>query len=73
MTSQTATSSSASPVSSPYHLLAFLAGAMKRRVWYRRELRVYGYPLEGSPPLPRPAIFERNRFDDLEYYERTDK
>jgi RimJ/RimL family protein N-acetyltransferase len=73
MTSQTATSSSASPVSSPYHLLAFLAGALKRRVWYRRELRVYGYPLERSPPLPRPAIFERNRFDHLEYYERTDK
>lgn len=46
---------------------------MKRRVWYRRELRVYGYPLQASPPLPRPAIFERNRFDDLQYYERTDK
>lgn len=68
-----APSSSASPLSFPYHLLAFLAGAMKRRVWYRRELRVYCYPLEGSPPLPRPAIFERNRFDDLKYYERTDK
>ena len=73
MISQSAPSSSASPLSFPYHLLVFLAGAMKRRVWYRRELLVYGYPLEGSPPLPRPAIFERNRFDDLEYYERTDK
>ena len=73
MIRQSAPSSSASPLSFPYHLLVFLAGAMKRRVWYRRELRVYGYPLEGSPPLPRPAIFERNRFDDLEYYERTDK
>jgi RimJ/RimL family protein N-acetyltransferase len=73
MIRQSASSSSASPLSFPYHLLVLLAGAMKRRVWYRRELRVYGYPLEGSPPLPRPAIFERNRFDDLEYYERTDK
>ena len=73
MISQTATSSSASPVSSPYHLLAFLAGALKRRVWYRRELRVYGYPLEDCPSLPRPVNFQRNRFDDLQYYERTDK
>jgi RimJ/RimL family protein N-acetyltransferase len=73
MIPQSAPSSSASPLSFPYHLFVFLAGAMKRRVWYRRELRVYGYPLDGSPPLPRPAIFERNRFDDLEYYERTDK
>ena len=73
MIPQSARSSSASPLSVPYHLLALLAGAMKRRVWYRRELRVYCYPLEGSPPLPRPAIFERNRFDDLKYYERTDK
>jgi RimJ/RimL family protein N-acetyltransferase len=73
MIPQSAPSSSASPLSFPYHLLVFLPGALKRRVWYRRELRVYCYPLEGSPPLPRPAIFERNRFDDLEYYERTDK
>jgi RimJ/RimL family protein N-acetyltransferase len=73
MIPQSAPSSSASPLSFPYHLFVFLAGAMKRRVWYQRELRVYGYPLDGSPPLPRPAIFERNRFDDLEYYERTDK
>jgi RimJ/RimL family protein N-acetyltransferase len=73
MIPQSAPSPSAFPLSFPYRPLVFLAGAMKRRVWYRRELRVYGYPLEGSPPLPRPAIFERNRFDDLEYYERTDK
>lgn len=73
MIPQSARSSSASPLSVPYHLLALLAGAMKRRVWYRRELRVYCYPLEVSPPLPRPAIFERNRFEDLQYYERTDK
>ena len=73
MISQTATSSSASPVSSSYHLLAFLAGALKRRVWYRRELRVYGYSLEDCPSLPRPVIFQRNCFDDLQYYERTDK
>ena len=73
MIPQSARSSSASPLSVPYHLLALLAGAMKRRVWYRRELRVYCYPLEGSPPLPRPAIFVRNRFEDLQYYERTDK
>jgi RimJ/RimL family protein N-acetyltransferase len=73
MIPQSAPSSSASPLSFPYHLFVFLAGAMKRRLWYRRELRVYGYPLERSPPLPRPAIFERNRFDDLQYYERTDK
>ena len=73
MIRQSTPSSSASPLSLPYHLLVVLAGAMMRRVWYRRELRVYGYPLQASPPLPRPAIFERNRFDDLQYYERTDK
>lgn len=68
-----ATASSTSPMSSPYDLFAFLAGAIKRRVWYRRELRVYRYLLEDSPHFPRPVIFERNRFDDLQYYERSSK
>jgi RimJ/RimL family protein N-acetyltransferase len=47
--------------------------AVKNRVWYRRELRVYQYPLEIAPPLPLPTIFRRNCLDDLHYYERTSK
>jgi RimJ/RimL family protein N-acetyltransferase len=72
-TQSPATASRASAVSAPWDLLAYLAGAMQRRVWYQRELRVYRYPLNEAPRLPRPAIFERNRFDDLQYYERSDK
>lgn len=49
----------------------FQAG--KNRLWYRRELRVYSYPLDIMPPLPLPTIFQRNRFEDLQYYERSSK
>jgi RimJ/RimL family protein N-acetyltransferase len=47
--------------------------AGKNRLWYRRELRVYRYPLDESPPLPLPTTFRRNCLDDLEYYERSSK
>ena len=54
-------------------LLPRLFQAGKNRLWYRRELRVYSYPLDISPSLPRPTIFQRNRVDDLQYYERSSK
>ena len=47
--------------------------AGKNRLWYRRELRVYRYPLDDVPPLPRPTIFRRNCLDDLRFYERSSK
>ena len=47
--------------------------AGKTRLWYRRELRVYRYPLEEVPSLPLPMMFRRNCLDDLQYYERSSK
>jgi RimJ/RimL family protein N-acetyltransferase len=47
--------------------------AAKNRLWYRRELRVYRYPLEEAPPLPLATMFRRNCLDDLQYYERSSK
>jgi hypothetical protein len=54
-------------------LLPRLVQAGKNRLWYRRELRVYRYPLDESPPLPLPTIFRRNCLEDLQYYERSSK
>lgn len=54
-------------------LLSRVLQAGKNRLWYRRELRVYRYPLSEAPPLPAPAIFRRNCLDDLQYYERCSK
>jgi len=47
--------------------------AVWNRVWYRRELRVYCYPLADLSGLPHPTILERDCFDDLRYYERATK
>ena len=52
---------------------ARLWNAGKNRLWYRRELRVYCYPLDEAPPLPLPTIFRRNCLDDLRHYERSSK
>jgi len=54
-------------------VLPWLWGAVKRRVWYERELRVYRYPLDESPRVPRPTIFRRDCLDDLRFYERSSK
>jgi RimJ/RimL family protein N-acetyltransferase len=51
--------------------LSRLPQAIRNRVWYRRELRVYSYPLADLSGLPRPTILERDCFDDLRYYERS--
>ena len=54
-------------------LLPRLVQGGKNRLWYRRELRVYRYPLDQSPPLPLPTNFRRNCLEDLQYYERSSK
>ena len=54
-------------------MLPWLWNAGKNRLWYERELRVYRYPLEKPPPVPRPTIFRRDCFDDLRFYERSCK
>lgn len=59
-----------------HHSLSFLSRLLKaipNRVWYRRELRVYSYPLGDLSGLPHPTILERDCFDDLQYYERATK
>src|SRR5262245_19199124 len=67
----------ASPaLSAPRHGVFFLSRllkAIRNRVWYRRELRVYSYPLADLSGLPRPTLLERDCFDDLRYYERSTK
>lgn len=64
-----------SPSDSTYEspLLPRVVQAAKNRLWYRRELRVYRYPLDDAPPLPAPTIFRRNCLDDLRFYERSSK
>src|SRR5690242_6429258 len=56
-----------------FPLLPRLLQAGQNRIWYRRELRVYRYSLDHTPPLPLPTIFQRNCLDDLQYYERSSK
>jgi RimJ/RimL family protein N-acetyltransferase len=46
--------------------------AARRSLWYRREMRVYVYPAEAIASLPDTLILNRDRIDDLRYYERTD-
>jgi RimJ/RimL family protein N-acetyltransferase len=50
-----------------------LLKAVRNRVWYHRELRVYSFPLADLSGLPHPIILERDCFDDLRYYERSTK
>jgi RimJ/RimL family protein N-acetyltransferase len=54
-------------------LLPWLWNAVRRRVWYERELRVYRYPLDAPPQVPRPTVFRRDCLDDLRFYERSSK
>jgi Acetyltransferase (GNAT) domain len=61
--------SSLSRSSWPFRLL----NAGRSRLWYCRELRIYRYPLDESPPLVLPTIFRRNCLDDLRYYECSAK
>lgn len=58
--------------SAPRRLPLRLAGALKRRLWYTRELRVYCYTAERIKALPNPMLLSRDRFADLDYYERTE-
>jgi hypothetical protein len=51
--------------------LSRLVNAGRNRLWYRRELRIYRYPLDDAPPVPCPTMFRRNCVDDLRYYERS--
>ena len=62
-------------VSSPDRrsIVPLLWKAVKNRLWYTRELRVYRYPLDETPSLPLPTIFRRDCLDDLQYYERSSK
>ena len=53
--------------------LSRLVKAVKNRVWYRRELRVYSHSLADLSGLPHPVILERDCIDDLRYYERASK
>lgn len=69
-----ATSPAASSFTDPKSpLLLRLLQAGKNRIWYCRELRIYRYLLDHTPPLPFPTIFRRNCLDDLQYYERSSK
>jgi len=57
----------------PSSLLFRIWNAGRCRLWYQRELRVYRYPLDEAPELPRPTIFRQDCFGDLEHYERVSK
>jgi RimJ/RimL family protein N-acetyltransferase len=45
--------------------------AARKRFWYTSEKRVYDFPVEQIDRLPHPRLLRRDRFDDLDYYERT--
>ena len=57
----------------PRSVFPSLWKALKSRLWYERELRVYRYPLDETPALPLPTIFRRDCLEDLQYYERASK
>ena len=50
---------------------AFLWRAACNRLWYRREKRIYVYPVHLISRLPNPRPLKRDCPDDLRYYERT--
>ncbi|HJT22761.1 MAG TPA: GNAT family N-acetyltransferase [Nitrospira sp.] len=45
--------------------------AVRNRVWYRREKRIYVYEAERIQHVPDSFLLQRNRLEDLRYYERT--
>lgn len=49
-----------------------LLQAARRSLWYRREMRIYVYPAEAIAALPDPLVLNRDRVEDLRFYERTD-
>jgi RimJ/RimL family protein N-acetyltransferase len=57
---------------SPGRLPALVWRGVKNRLWYRRELRIYCYTAERIAALPQPTLLSRDRFADLDYYERTE-
>jgi RimJ/RimL family protein N-acetyltransferase len=50
-----------------------LATALWRRVWRRCELCVYVFPAARLSALPHPRRLQRDRWDDLERFERTSR
>ena len=47
--------------------------AIRTRVWSRLELCFYSYVIKESLDLPRTTVIQRDRMEDLRYYERTDR
>ncbi|HVL69615.1 MAG TPA: GNAT family N-acetyltransferase [Vicinamibacterales bacterium] len=47
-----------------------VAGALKRRLWLRRELRIYACTAEQVRHLPRASHCSRDRWDDLRHCEQ---
>jgi hypothetical protein len=45
--------------------------AVRNRIWYRREKRIYVYEAGRIQQVPRSSLLQRNRLEDLRYYERT--
>jgi hypothetical protein len=52
-------------------LISRIFRAAAKQIWYRSELCVYVLPVEEIGTLPHPVAMQRDRFDDLRYYERT--
>jgi hypothetical protein len=52
-------------------LISSLFRAAAKKIWYRSELCVYVLPVEAIASLPRPVAMQRDRFEDLRFYERT--
>jgi RimJ/RimL family protein N-acetyltransferase len=52
---------------------ARIATGLWRRVWRRAELCVYRYPAERVSGLPNPRRMTRDRWEDLELFERTSR
>ncbi len=50
---------------------ALLWDALRRRLWYRREKRIYLFETERVPTLPTSQTLRRDHLDDLRFYERT--
>jgi hypothetical protein len=52
-------------------LTAKLLRVAAKQIWYRSEKRVYVYPVEAIARIPHPVAMQRDRFEDLRYYQRT--
>lgn len=47
--------------------------AVRNRLWYRREMCIYSCHAKNIPDLPQPQLFRRNCYEDLRYYEPSDR